>query len=265
MTLNFKTSYKDALRKSGAELKCTRTGTPCVIVGCAPHLDDLDLTVLDGTCDTFVCNRFFRSFPVPEFRPDYYVCADRRVWRRERELVEPQMPLMMLGDVLFDKKTPLHDWVWGPKGRIDDPEGKGPCATPASTWFGYRTNHQTDYIAFSDDPDRGFYQAGTVAYDMLQWAAFMGFNPIGIVGVDLRWPAGADKYDSKVVTHAGGMKGTEHGAFPLYTDYNLKYFAHAAQILEKRGIRVVNLAPGGALNVFPREDFRNFTDKLAVR
>lgn len=239
----------------------------CVIVGCAPHLDDLDLSLLDGLCETFVCNRFYRCFPEPAFRPTYYVCADRRVWRREAQEVRGRPVICLLGDVLFDTKVPgVHNWVPGRAGRRTDPLGEGACEPPDIPWYGYGTIHRTGDLKFSVDPEKGFQQAGTVAYDMLQWAVYMGFTTIGLVGIDLAWPKGTDgNRKDNVVTHAGGMNGWEHDAFPLYTDYNLKYFRYAAKVLPERGINIYNLAPGGKLDAFHRETLPAFADKLSVR
>lgn len=265
MSLDFTTRFKSAMRRSGAEKKDSAKNRPMLIIGCAPHLDDIDLTLIDGLCETMVCNRFFRCYPEPEIKPDYYCCADRRVWRREGDDVQKRMVILLLGDVLFDPNCTAHSWVPRAGGRLDDPLGTDPCTPPGVSWIGYRTIHKTGALDFSDNPDQGFAQAGTVAYDMLQWAAFLGHNPIGIIGVDLAWPKGTEQPGSRKPTHAGGLVGYDHDAFPLYTDYNLKYFDHAAKVLSKRGVQAFNLAPGGRLNAFPRKDFAAFADELSVR
>lgn len=257
MGLNIHTQFQHKLRRSMKELKGSRVNRPCVIMGLAPHLDDMDLSILDGLCEVFVCNRFYRCFDDPPFNPMYYMCADRRVWRREAERVVSENVILILGDVLFDRNCALHDWI--PNGRMDD-KGRGACPPPNVSWYGYRTIHHTDQVKFGDDPDHGFWQAGTVVYDMLQAAHYMGYDPIGIVGVDLLWPN-----DSKSPTHAGGMDGREHEAFPLYTDYNLKYFRNFGVKLDGLGTKVYNLAPGGALDCFERTSLEAFAYQCDLR
>ena len=155
------------------------------------------------------------------------------------------------------KKCPLHNWVMGnPNGRIRDPEGDGALPEPDAPWYGFGTIHRTAEVVFDSDPEAGFHNGGTVIYDALQIAALMGYSKIGILGVELTWP-------EKGATHAGGMDGRKHGAFPLYADYCLKYFNHAAKVLKERGIEVFNLAPGdtGKFDVFPRISVQAFADK----
>ncbi len=259
MGLNYWTSYKGDQRQSGAGLKCSRDGMSCVILGLAPHLDEMDLSLLDGLCETFVCNRFYRSFPEPAFRPTYYICSDRRVWRREIELVEQEKVILLLGDILFDKDCPLHNWTPGrPPGKTGDPKGYGPCKKPESNWYGFRTIHRTNDVKVGYDPDYGFWNGGTVVYDALQWALFMGFNRIGVAGVELEWPS-----NPRAPTHAGGLKGQEHAAFPINTGYSLMYFNELAKVAESKDIQIFNLAPEGKgkLNVFPRISLESFADQ----
>lgn len=230
----------------------------CIILGLAPHLDQVDLTLLEDQ-QVFVCNRFYRIYGEnPPFLPLYYMCSDRRVWRREWETVCKQRVILMLGDVLFDKECPLHNWTPGRSaGREGDPLGFGPAPQPDFQWYGFRTIHRTNDIRFGTDPDHGFWNGGTVAYDMLQMAAYMGYSRIGFLGVELKWPKNAD-----APTHAGGMDGRKHAAFRINTGYARKYFSYAAQKLRKRKIEIFNLAPEGRseLDVFPQMSLEAFTN-----
>lgn len=136
--------------------------------------------------------------------------------------------------------------------------GFGPGPEPVREWYGFRTIHRTDDVQFGDDPEHGFHNGGTVIYDALQWAVFMGYNPIGIVGVDLAWPD-----NPKAPTHARKFKGRKHDKFPPNTRYALQYFRYAAALLRHLNVEAFNLAPEGRgqLDVFPRLSLAAFADQ----
>jgi hypothetical protein len=120
---------------------------------------------------------------------------------------------------------------------------------------------------------------GTVADLGLQVLAFLGFSPIYLVGVDLdykkhktvikhdrgNWTATKDDDPSHFDPRYFGAGAAYHEPSP----YNvlMSGFQSARELLDKKGIRVLNAGVGGSLEVFPRVDFRslfNFEEDIEL-
>ncbi len=82
-------------------------------------------------------------------------------------------------------------------------------------------------------------------YQAIHLAAHLGASPVYLLGYDMRVPGNRTHW------HGG------HGASPDQYGRNLSdmlpHFAGLAVELEKRGIQVVNLTPGSALECFPTQ------------
>lgn len=95
-------------------------------------------------------------------------------------------------------------------------------------------------LGFTTDIRHGVFDAGTVAYWALQIAAFLGFNTLYIVGLDMNNFNQPRFYES------------ENNKLPSFLaesfeDLIVPAFTHASRQLQKRQIKVINLSPNSAL------------------
>lgn len=110
---------------------------------------------------------------------------------------------------------------------------------------------------------------GTVTRAGLQVLAFMGFSPIYLVGVDMDYKdhKTAIKHDRRhwTATHDDDPNHFDPRYFgagakyhhPRLHDSYLPFLQRAKEHLDEKGVEVLNAGIGGAMEVFPRVDFRS--------
>jgi len=105
-------------------------------------------------------------------------------------------------------------------------------------------------IGFTTDIRHGVFDAGTVAYWALQIAAYLGFNEMYIIGLDMNNFNQPRFYES------------ENNKLPSFLAESLDElivpaFTHASHVLKKKNIRVVNLSMKSAISnhIFEKADY----------
>lgn len=212
-------------------------GRCCVVVGNGPSLKAEDLTRLHQLgIPTFACNRIHLIFPQTPWRPDYYFMSDEKLLAQYNDDV-PDVP----AERRFFPKTArdrirngnfyntfLFDW---------EREGK-----------------------FSLDAAKGVYPAASVTTEMIQFAYYMGFSEIYLIGVDFSY-AVTQKVDNRSYTYQGEnnyfipgyLKPGEVADMPN-VNVNLLGFHAARQAIEGQGRKIFNATRGGKLEVFERKN-----------
>jgi hypothetical protein len=96
-------------------------------------------------------------------------------------------------------------------------------------------------LGFSHDLRRGWFDVGTVAYNALQAAVWLGFRTVYLHGVDLAGAAGVPRFYERA---ADRLPTTLED----YLDgHILPSFRQARPLLDARGVRLLNLSPRSAL------------------
>ena len=210
---------------------------PCVIVGNGPSLTAEDLTRLyDLNVSTFACNRIHLIFPQTNWRPTYYFISDPKIimqYEGEIEGVDPEHRFFpkRYRDIIAEGvfyNTLEFDW---------ENEGK-----------------------FSLDASKGIYPAASVTTEMIQFAYYMGFNEIYLIGVDFNYNIkqkdddGTYKYQGENNYFVSGyLKPGEVADIPNIKA-NLLGFNAAKDAIEGQGRIIKNATRGGKLEVFERAD-----------
>ena len=227
-------------------------GQRAFIIGNGPSLNRTPLHLLKNEF-TLCFNRFDLMFERLGWRPTMYMCIDDRVAENTASQINEIIPLAQ-----FAFFPDIHPCGLDFRDFIEDAHNV--------FWLSLKSVH---------DPT-GSYQAlptcttrGTVAHLGLQVLAFMGFSPIYLVGVDL------DYKKHKTVENPDQQKWTatkddDPNHFdPRYFGAGAKYyrpsihrflisgFEHAKELLDRKGIEVLNAGIGGLLETFPRVDFRS--------
>ena len=112
---------------------------------------------------------------------------------------------------------------------------------------------------FSEDLVYGLYGRGTVTYECIQLAVYMGFREIYLLGVDFNFSSDyKDKSNHFVSTYYS--KNSKTGYF--LEKESLEAYEAAKKYAENHGIKIFNATRGGKLEVFER---RNFDELFAIK
>lgn len=212
-------------------------GKKCFVVGNGPSLRIKDLEQIQKKgYKTFCSNRIYLAFDETEWRPDFYFLSDKNIIEDIKKNLEeipvktrffPQrikelvVPGMLYNELMFDWNT----------------ESK-----------------------FSKNAGKGVYSPGTVTAEMLQFAYYMGFSEIYLIGVDFNYEAKQLVSENSYIYNGennyfitGYMKPGEVSVLPNIVA-NLNGFRAARKAIEEEGRIVKNATRGGKLEVFDRVD-----------
>lgn len=191
-------------------------GQRCFILGSGPSLTKMDLSGLKDEI-TFSCNRGYLLFERLGFPTTY--------WALEDFLDFQQFDFNFTGPTKFvAADLPL----------------KNSCAVP----------FLRDEFGFSTDPPFKF--GGTVTHFMLQLAVYMGCSQALLLGNDFKWASngGITDIDTDHFDANYWPKGSQ--SFPPQPERMRRAFLGA----RGHGLRIVDLTPGSALDVFERADYQ---------
>ena len=212
-------------------------GGPCVVVGNGPSLRMEDLEKLGQLgIPCFACNRIYLAFAQTAWRPTYYFMSDERL-------------------------------IQAYTGEMDAFRGI-PCFFPkryrAQVGHGSFYNEQMfNYEKegrFSLDAAKGVYPGGSITTEMLQFAYYMGYTELYLIGVDFNYQINAPQTGRTYAYQGennyfikGYLKPGEIAAAPNVAA-NLMAFQAAREAVEGQGRVICNATRGGKLEVFERAD-----------
>jgi hypothetical protein len=237
-------TYKDAHK-----------GRRAFILGNGPSLKIADLNRLTNEI-TFASNKIFLSFTDTTWRPTYYVLCDL--------LVAAQNGLVVSG-------------LAGTKFLTNYSRGfiKG---SKSAIWFNelgenYPLNFLADYeaadpeqVRFSTDASCGLDGGGTVIYNQLQLAYYMGITEVILIGLDFSFNTAGNTPTKSFCYEALISKGEQNHFHPDYRKPGEVWsipnmglqrltFMRAKNEYSKVGRRIINASRATALDVFPKVDF----------
>jgi hypothetical protein len=222
-------------------LKNKYQGKRVFIIGNGPSLTKDDLNQLSGEI-CLAANKIFLIFEQTEWRPDYYFIEDELHIERCIDQVNAfeDIPVMSNNRVWNNppfKKAYLYNLI---KDDISQ-------CSPAK---------------FGTDPIQGFYAAGNIVYTMIQFACYMGFKDIYLLGVDFNYFQNSDNpytYDAGKCSqlnyfHKDYAKEGELNFVPNL-ECSLIAFQMAEETTRNSKIKIFNATRGGKLEVFERVVF----------
>ena len=212
----------------------------CVIVGNGPSLRIEDLTKLhELNIDTFACNRIHKVFDQTTWRPSFYFMSDNKLVESDHGAPEEG----------FDNIPCFY-----PDRHKDNINNK------KSYYYLELPFDYTKEGKFSLDASKGVYPAGSVTTEMIQFAYYMGYSEVYLIGVDFNYNitnAGSDNTYSyqgeKNYFIKGYLKPGEVADIPNLAA-NLMSFSAAREAFEEHGRGIFNATRGGKLEVFERAD-----------
>ena len=232
-----KTKYSKKLKR----FKDIHKGEACFIIGNGPSLlsDDLDKLNQNKT-PSFAFNRIYLMFDKTKWRPAYYISQDEKTLKNCQSEVN-EMELQYKFIPLFHKY--YHDI------SIDN-----------ALYFNLKTDKNGNTF-FSDDVSVCVGDSTTVACTAMQFAVYMGFRKIYLIGVDHNFST--YKNDKGEIIRDNSVKDyfTEEynkDKAELYipnVDASTRAFIIMKEYCDNHDIEVFNATRGGKLEVFPRVVF----------
>lgn len=204
-------------------------GETCLIIGNGPSLKNVPLDFLKRY-PSFGTNRIYL---MEGFEPTYYVSVNPLVIEQSIEEIKRLSSIKFLPDryAYLAKALPL-------------------------------VSHHTP--CFSMNPRAYIYEGYTVTYACLQLAYYMDFDTVLLVGVDHRFtyhgsPNQELVADSPDINHFHAdyfSKGVKWNAPDL--ERSEESYRMAKEVYERDGKRIINLTEGTALEIFEKDEVKNW-------
>ena len=239
--LQSKNFEKTASGKRLKQYQNVHKGGTCFLIGNGPSLRAHDLTLInEAGYPTFAFNRIYYIFEDTAWRPTYYISQDEKMLAGCCEQVSAlDLP---------HKFIPVN-LRWYFDIHVDGAEE-----------FFLDGKKDTDFW-FSDDIAHGVCWASTVMYTAAQFAAYMGFKMIYLIGVDHHFHISRDRAGNIVVDDTvkdyftdAYNQDKDQLVIPS-TDISTDTYYAMKRFCDERNIRVFNATRGGKLEVFERVNF----------
>lgn len=235
---NFQNSkYSKRLRS----LQNIHLNETCFIIGNGPSLlsDDLDL-INKNNISTFAFNRIYFMFDKTEWRPTYYISQDEKTLKNcTKEVNQMDLPYKFI-------PLNLHYYY--------------DIAIDNAIYF-KSVNPKGAYPVLSDDVSVYVESSNTVAVTAAQFAAYMGFKKIYLIGVDHNFSTYQNDKGEIIQDNSAKDYFTDEynkDKAELYVpniDASTRAFISMKKFCDEKAIEVYNATRGGKLEVFPRVDF----------
>lgn len=213
-------------------MKNTHVGERCFVVATGPSLtlDDLHL-IKDEFC--FGMNSCVLALDKTDWTPQIFGCEDEYVYEKiEGTLLEAAKDRLK-GRVLVSHNVEQFF-----------PSTKQFMIFPQSILDHKYDLNKYGTIKYSDDCHAVVYDAWSILFSLLQFAVYMGFSEICLLGTDCTY----NKEKNHFIDH--GVKDSHAylaGERLIYCHEKFKEFADA------HGVKVYNCTRGGMLEVYPRK------------
>lgn len=215
-------------RKRLRSFKNSHTGR-CFVIGNGPSLRNEDLIRLMELGETtFACNSLIKLFDEIPFRPTYYFAQDNKIILDNRKKIENYTGTKFI--------KAHYAGRYHIKGAIY-----------------YNMLFPKKPIGFSNDVSKVVYSGQTVTYSMIQFAAYMGFKEIYLIGVDCSYSQNNDIITEKSYFDARLYNSQRSYAAPE-VDTNMLAYARAREACKTNGVNIYNATRGGKLEIFERAD-----------
>jgi hypothetical protein len=231
-------------------LKDTHKGERCFVIGNGPSLKVADLDLLkENGIFSFASKRISAIFEHTQWRPDVWGVSDLdfiSLYHEEMSELEGFIKLAPCQSIL-NLNLPIREAIYYPFIQMD----RTPC------WF-------------NQDVTRGVHFWGTITCKLINFAVYMGFTEIYLLGVDNSYPVKKDEdgrftLDPSKDAHFDknyykNEKETKK-AFSNIDDFEKSYqymqqaYKDVKWFCDSLGVKVINATRGGELEIYPRTDF----------
>jgi len=223
----------DATRQAFAELRNAATNRPVLVVGNGPSLNQTPLDEFTGI-PAIGMNKIDLLYSRTSWRPSLIVCVNNLVAKQNRSV--------------FDGSSIPVFLAWKCRWFM------GPSNSQNLHYFNGRST-----MDFSRDPSRWVAGLGsTVTYAALQFAYYLGGNPVILFGVDHQFQVADDR--SGIARSVGTdvnhfdpeyFRDGEYWGLPDLGGNEIAYKL-AKTVFEQEGRKILDATIGGKLKIFPK-------------
>lgn len=220
-------------------LKDIHKGERCFVIGMGPSLSREDLLkIKDEIC--FTANSGYRVLKECGFAPRYYVVTDdgNNVKEEALEVLEDEGDTLVFSNL---KKYKSYERFVGL------PIDERPI-TRVNSWLNLISRKMFPTGRFGTDISTKVFAGKTVLCVAIQIAAYMGFDKIYLIGVDMDY-TGSNAYSGLVKDR---KQNIEHKAAKKTSDNMLAQMEDFAYDAHKKGISIYNATRGGRVDCFER-------------
>tara|TARA_Y100000590_G_scaffold201045_1_gene228465 strand:- start:4274 stop:5044 length:771 start_codon:yes stop_codon:yes gene_type:complete len=210
-------------------LKDIHKGKRCFIVGSSPSVKNLDLSLLNDEF-TFTVNRGYKLIDSGLNNSTYHLMSD--IYTLEDEGVRNEFPQNFSNTFLT-------------YAGIDFPFDKNVI------YFDYTLNTNKVNPKINECIKKPFIECSTIIAYALQFAYFMGFDEINIIGVDLDF----NKVSGHAYNETSGEKARQKDSSIKDSDVMLNGLTNISEQLIEKGVKVQNASPVGVFNSIPRINY----------
>lgn len=227
-------------------------GKRIFVIGNGPSLTIEDLNTLHQHQEICIAsNNFYRVYDRTDFRADFHVISDQDAIDENKERIKNIPGHLLIGDGY----------------HVERPD----CAVKGTQYFHFIYSFSgflPNYPKFSSELSQGLYRGGTVTYDSLQLAAYLGAKEIYLLGIDHNYSddvaAEENHFIKNYLSEEEKKRYRErYKSNPFETDNANKAYEAAEIYSRKHGFRIYNATRGGKLEVFERVDFDSLFEKSA--
>jgi hypothetical protein len=231
--------------KKISTLKNTHVGERCFIVGNGPSLTTQDLDMIAGE-DSFGVNKIFQLYNKTKWCQTYYCCCDKDAWMFCKNFFENNFTNSIL---LLDMELKIDN-------LRDHPSIYRFHGAPRFSLK--RHNYkQFENILFAENLQNGVYMVFTVVIIAIQFAIYMGYKEIYLLGADCNYSGDPQKNYPKEMTM--------NYAQPRYDEVNqnlMRSYSVVKEYAESHSIKILNATRGGKLELFERVDLDTLLNGL---
>lgn len=207
-------------------------GKRCFLIGNGPSLnpDDLEKLHMAGEI-TFACNRIHLIFDKTNWRPTFYFLIDGKEYKHNEFMLKQGNQINFIKDFIGCNNSDYMNTFYFRNSPND---------------------FSLEYVKFSEEISIECYAGCTTTYEMLQFAIYMGFEEIYLLGVDFSWGEDGKNahFDENYGDNLAGLIAMKENKYKV-----LKSYKTADEISKKRGVKIYNATRGGYLEVFERLSF----------
>lgn len=198
----------------------------CFLVGNGPSLTPEDLDLIKDEI-TFASNKIYHVFDKTEFRPTYYITGDARTISKNPEDI---------------KKVSAKKILVGLEHFLSY---KNPFKDSSVILFRVKTimKKGTLYPIVKTRVDDYVHAGHTVLFAICEFAMYMGFTEIYLLGVDFNY-TGTQAHFYR--------KDQNDGTYQTNPDEQIYAYEALKEFAEQNNIKIYNATRGGKLEVFPR-------------
>ncbi len=217
-------------------------GERAFLVATGPSLRFEDLAKLHASGEiSFSVNSVYRAFSQTDWRPDYFVMSDPYGVREFGDVIlNLDLPHLFISD--------MEPSFWTKDVRELPQFHEYHVGGTVST--------RESMPEFSSDICEIVWWSGTVMYEVLQIAAYMGLSELYLIGADCSFQGAMEDEKNHFIKNYYPENAKEHPKFPVFQQEPVfRGYQSARRYATQHGIKIFNATRGGALEVFPRVDF----------